>query len=283
MATMGKPAGIDQNPFKNIGMAKSPLSKGDILNKLSGNKNTASGVKFIDKKDHNKMGKDSFMKLLTFQMANQDPTNPMDQKKFASDLAQFSQLEQLSNLNSKFEKMQVNESEQKKFYAASFLGKEAVTKGATVELKEHGASAPISFNLPENASKVLIRVIDEKKQMVAQIEEGNMSKGNHRVSWNGKTRDLINASKGNYNIEVFAWDHNMEAFQGKTQQTGLVTGVEFEDGETILILDGKKSVTLRDVDTFRLPMHNSKAEGLPMNKVNQKTAQNVYEQMKEIH
>ena len=53
--------------------------------------------------------------------------------------------------------------------------------------------------------------------------------------------------------------------------------VEFEDGETILILDGKKSVSLRDVDTFRLPLHNSKADSFISKKMNQQKAQNGYD------
>ena len=50
------------------------------------------------------MGKDEFLKLLTVQLKNQDPMNPMEQGKMAAELAQFSQLEQLSNLNTSFDK-----------------------------------------------------------------------------------------------------------------------------------------------------------------------------------
>src|SRR5437763_9799598 len=45
------------------------------------------------------MGKDEFMKLLITQMKNQDPMNPMQGDQMASQLAQFSSLEQLTNIN----------------------------------------------------------------------------------------------------------------------------------------------------------------------------------------
>jgi flagellar basal-body rod modification protein FlgD len=54
------------------------------------------------------MGKDQFMKLLVAQMQNQDPTEPMDNAQLTAQLAQFSSLEQMENLNTQFEGFQQN-------------------------------------------------------------------------------------------------------------------------------------------------------------------------------
>ena len=78
------------------------------------------------------MGKDEFLKLLTVQLQNQDPLKPVDQKKFAADLAQFSQLEQLANMNTKLDSMNENVPVESKFYGASFLGKIVTTSGSTI-------------------------------------------------------------------------------------------------------------------------------------------------------
>lgn len=262
MPGIGRPNTNSNSAFKGIAMAPKENSKysnskntvGDELNKISGYKDES---KFVSQKEHNKLGKDGFMKLLAHQMQNQDPMNPMDQKQFAADLAQFSQLEQLTNLNTTLKAQANNAPQETKFYGASFLGKKIMTRGTSVHFDGEN-DAQIPFNLKENASKVVVRVLDSKNQIAKQLEFENMNKGSQKVAWDGIAADNAISKTGDYTIQVYAWGKDMNPFRGETQSTGVVTGVHFENGETILTVDGKKSVFLRDVESFELPRDNKK-------------------------
>ena len=61
-----------------------------LLNKITGYKE--KNPLYKDAKTHNKMGKDEFLKLLTVQLKNQDPFNPMEQNKMAAELAEVGPL-----------------------------------------------------------------------------------------------------------------------------------------------------------------------------------------------
>ena len=139
-AKMGAPVDNRANQFSNIKM-RDDGNNADRLNRLASNDMVDGGIKYVDAKTHNKMGKDEFLKLLTVQLNNQDPLKPVDQKKFAADLAQFSQLEQMANMNTKLESIQANKNAESKFYGASFLGKIVRTKGTTIE--HDGSGSPV--------------------------------------------------------------------------------------------------------------------------------------------
>ena len=76
------------------------------------------------RKTSNELGKDDFLKLLITQLSNQDPTSPMEDTQFISQMAQFSSFEQMTNMSTSFSKM------------ADFLNSQeaAGTLGKTVEL-----------------------------------------------------------------------------------------------------------------------------------------------------
>jgi flagellar basal-body rod modification protein FlgD len=239
-------------------MAQTQASKkdenvGEKLNQVAGRVNDS---RFVDAKKHNKLDKDGFLKLLSYQLQNQDPMKPMDQKQFAADIAQFSQVEQLANMNKQLGTMGDNMPAETKFHGASFLGKEVLTQGTTVKYDGQG-TASLPFKLPEEAKELRIRVFDSSNQLVAQIEKQGMSSGSHMLTWDGVMNDGTRAVPDEYRFEVDAWNEKFEKFKGKTQATGLVTGVSFQGGETLLSLDNGQNVFLRDVINFKLPKDNN--------------------------
>lgn len=280
MPEIGRPQ--QSNPF--AGISKTPAGQtvntkkktnqnvGDSLNQIAG---IEEEKQFVDRKTHNQMGKDGFLKLLSFQLQNQDPIKPMDQKEFASDLAQFSQLEQLTNMNTKFDKFGANQPQEMKYMGATFLGKEVLTKGSSVNYNGSDRNVDIPFYLDNQARNVTVNIYDSKRQLVAKVEAEDLPKGQNHLTWNGKQLDGIRAVKDDYTIEVVAYDNQMNKFKAQTHATGLVSGVRFENGETILTLQNGKEIFLRDVDSFKVPSNEGKSERQQL--MNQKQAAQSYQ------
>ena len=294
MPEIGRPAINQKNPFSEVAMApKREMPKqGKIGEEDAGESDRRQQViekvngrqadPVFKKGPHNQIGKDEFLKLLSHQLQNQDPMNPMDQNKFAAELAQFSQLEQLSNLNSKFDAVIGTGATENKFYAASFLGKEVVTSGTSVELKEDGQKSEVLFNLSDNAFKTHVKIMDSKNNMVSEMWLDALPKGAQKIAWDGLQLDKAPARKGNYNIQIEAWNDKGDKLMAETKVKGTVESVFFENGETVMMVDGKK-LFLRDVESFHLPdgeqknlasknnlgsleqMRKSVQAGLPMN------------------
>ena len=82
------------------------------------------------------LGKDAFLKLLIAELSNQDPLNPMEDREFVSQMATFSSLEQMQNMNKTLESM----AEANKFSAVQYIGKAvAFTKGEGTEAQQVAA------------------------------------------------------------------------------------------------------------------------------------------------
>jgi flagellar basal-body rod modification protein FlgD len=233
MPTIGRPE--LNNPFAEVKMRPAAPAQdqktGDTLNKMAGVK---PEQRFVDRKAHEQLGPDGFMKLLAHQLKNQDPMKPMDQKDFSSNLAQFSQLEQMTAMNKKMDVFAGNSSSEKQFQGASFLGKKIVTAGTSIDYKGDGKDVDLPFYLEKPAKNLIIHIYDDKNQMIGKIDKEGVAKGMQAVTWDGIGLDGQIAPKESYHFDIVAYDEMNEKFMGETKATGVVTGVNFENGETVL-------------------------------------------------
>jgi len=198
------------------------------------NSNT-SGV--TSSKDSAALGKDDFLNLLVAQLQNQDPLNPVDSTAFTSQLAEFSSLEQLSNVNENLEYLQMYQSSINNAQAVSFIGKNIDAFGNSIQL-ESEETEEINFELGEDSNSVFINIYDEAGNLVKYIENGPLGEGKQSIEWDGTDNGGNALPEGIYKFEVMAVDANGDKVQAATYISDRVTGVTFKDGVTYLLAGG---------------------------------------------
>lgn len=278
MPEIGRPVDPNQSKYSNIEIKRAPpkesgasgRSVGESLNQISGNKPES---RFVDRKKHEELGQDGFMKLLAHQLKNQDPMKPMDQKDFSANLAQFSQLEQLTAMNKKMDGMSANAIDDKRVQGASFLGKKVVTSGTSIDYAGDGTDARLPFHLEKPAKLAVVNILDDKNQLIGRIQKENLNSGMQDMVWDGIDFNGQVAPKETYHFEVIAFDEENNKFNGSTRAEGTVTGVHFEGMDTVLDLQDGKKVFLKDVQSFALPLESKKMPAL------QKQAASAYNQV----
>lgn len=180
---------------------------------------------------------DTFLKLLTTQLAHQDPLNPMDSDKFTSQLVAFSGVEQQIATNKGMEKLVSMLSAGQSASAVTYIGKTVQLDGDTVPLQD--GSAQWRYTLPREATGVTLTVKNSIGQVV-YTAEGPGAKGENTVTWDGRDANGNFLSPGNYTLSIDAKDKTGTKVGATTTITGIVSSVEYADGTNYLVVDGRR-------------------------------------------
>ncbi len=179
---------------------------------------------------------DSFLLLLTTQLQNQDPTSPMDADQFTQQLVQFSGVEQqirgnetLTELVSLLQADQLSQS-------VGYLGSEVEAGGDVVRLGEDGM-AKVHYALDGPASQVSVIITNELGQVVA-ARQGETGAGRHSLTWDGLGDNGTQYTEGSFKISIHAENAAGGKVNADTTISGIVDGVELNEGQTMLSVDG---------------------------------------------
>ena len=200
--------------------------------------------------DNSVLGKDDFLLLLVEQMKAQDPLNPQDPSEFTAQLAQFSSLEQLFNLGSSLQDLTLLSASMNNTSAANFIGREVVTDGSQIAVAG-GRASGLRYDLGAEASSVTIHIEDRFGNTVKSISLGPAPKGESRFEWDGVLDNGNPAEDGIYSARVEAVDGAGQSILAQTYRTGLVTGIHFENGITLLEMDGQR-IPIADIRSVRI-------------------------------
>jgi flagellar basal-body rod modification protein FlgD len=218
---------------------------GDLLNKAV-DPNWIDPSKKVRTVGSDKMGKDAFMKLMLAQMKNQDPTNPLKSHEMAAQLAQFSSLEQMQNMNTTLEDIKAGQKPAETYQALNFIGKAVSGDSAKVSRMKGDTNHEFIFNLPEDAKEVNIQVKNELGEVVRKFSIKDQKKGENSFTWNGKDERDLNANVGEYTFSIEAKSSIGAKINVKTDFDGVITGVNYTPEGPVLLV-GNQTVKLKDV------------------------------------
>ncbi|MCL2643859.1 MAG: flagellar hook assembly protein FlgD [Betaproteobacteria bacterium] len=160
-----------------------------------------------------------FLLLLTTQLRNQDPMNPLDNADLTMQLAQMSTVDGIERLN----KMVQSLMESRELAdSTALIGRGVLVDGKGLGLTEAGAIG--GFDLNGHADTVVVTVYDSSGLVVTTLEFTNVDAGSHNYVWDGMAGDGSEAAQGMYTVSVAA-SQNGKPVVVKPLQFGPVTSV----------------------------------------------------------
>ena len=193
---------------------------------------------------------DTFLSILTTQLKNQNPMDPLDTNQFTAQLVQFTGVEQQLKTNEYLASLMLAGQNTAKSDAVSYIGKEVTSSGKTGELS---AANPAfwAYSAAANAANATITIRDSKGQTVYN-STGPLPAGPGTFRWDGKGSDGNMKPNGIYTIDIQGKDANGQPVKINTASIGVVTAVDFT-GDVPVLTVGSRRVTITDVTDVRIP------------------------------
>jgi flagellar basal-body rod modification protein FlgD len=226
-------------------------SPGAIANKLA-DPNWTDPSKKVRATGNANLDKDAFFKLMLAQMKNQDPTNPMKSHEMAAQLANFSSLEQMQNMNKTLEELKNAQKPAVDFQALNLIGKAVAGDSAKVVRGANDKDHDFRFNLPMEAAEVGVKVRDADGNIVREYSLKGLKPGDNKLTWNGEDSKGMKSPAGEYQFIAEAKTGDGKKLAIKTDFDGLITGVSYS-GEGPILNVGNQAIRFRDVKKITDP------------------------------
>ena len=193
---------------------------------------------------------DTFLSILTTQLKNQNPMDPLDTNQFTQQLVQFTGVEQQLKTNEFLETLMLSSQNTAKSDAVSYIGKEVTSSGKTGELTDANAVF-WAYSADANAANATVTIKDKNGQVVYS-ETGPLKSGPGTFRWDGKGSDGNMKPNGVYTIDIKGKDANGKDVKISTASIGVVTAVDFT-GDVPVLTVGSRRVSITDVTDVRIP------------------------------
>lgn len=202
----------------------------------------------VDDGSNQQLNQEDFFALLTEQLANQDPTKPVDNDQMVAQMTSFTMAEGITDLNEKFEAFSNSMTSNQALQASTLIGQEVLLQGNVGYMSQDGQGLSGVVINEETAQSMKITIEDTNGEIIKTFDVGTQGAGNVGFSWDGKDANGNVLPAGNYVIKA----------QGTVQgeETALPTAINRHvdsvslagaNQGVILNLDGDVSVSLTDV------------------------------------
>lgn len=206
----------------------------NVNNSSTTNQTTTEAVK-------SELDKDAFLSLLVAQMQNQNPLEPMDNTEYIAQLAQFSSLEQMNNMNDLLSQsidanyllaQSINNT-----MAANYIGKEVKLSGDTIKVSGQ-ESYTLGYNLPSDAKTVTVEIYDGDGNLVRTIENAATEEGDNTIQWDMKNSVGRKVSEGDYTYKVKAKSASGDDITADQFLVGTVSSVKYTEDGAKFVMNG---------------------------------------------
>ena len=196
---------------------------------------TASASPALDEQD--------FLQLMTAQLQTQDPLNPVSNADFFSQIAQFSTVSGISQLNSSFSSLSSQLSSSQSLQAAGLIGHGVLVPGSTTQLTSSGLYGAVEV---PSSGPVTVQIRNSSGALVGTLDLGTQAAGTVPFTWDGKGADGNALPTGSYTISAQVGS-GASAQAADTDVAGVVESVSIGSGGLTLNVDGIGDVPFSNV------------------------------------
>ncbi|HHQ13552.1 MAG TPA: flagellar hook assembly protein FlgD [Chromatiales bacterium] len=151
-------------------------------------------------KEKSELGQEDFMTLMIEQFRNQDPFQPMENGQFIAQMAQFSQVSGIAEMNQSMGKLADSLASNQALQASTLVGRSVLAEGNLVNLRGEDSTVKGGVDLPYATGSAFVRIFDNSGQPIRDIPLGPRNAGVNTFEWDGKLPDGEQAPPGLYRI-----------------------------------------------------------------------------------
>ena len=208
---------------------------------------TRTPVNAITSENVQELGREVFLQLLVTQLTSQDPTNPVENEEFIAQLAQFTSLEQTTNINENLENLIGETTQQSKMDLVNLIGREIVAQGNVVSVQSTGEPT-LSYVLEGSAKSVEIDVFDESGTLVRRLNNiGGQQAGPHQIVWDGEDQGGDRVEAGIYSFLPRAFDNAGKQVSTTTFMRDVVKSVMISEENPVVTLGSGKTLLSNEI------------------------------------